>query len=49
MTCPSSGLEAADRTLASPSGNRIVLSTRDFGWTMNGPTQTATHAERASA
>ena len=42
MTCPSSGLEAADRTLASPSGNWIVLSTRDFGWTKNGPTQTAT-------
>src|ERR1700722_6927964 len=42
MTCPSSGLEAADRTLASPSGNLIVLSTRDLGWTANGPTQTAT-------
>src|ERR1700691_6070141 len=48
ITCPSSGLEAADRTLASPSGNRIVLSTRDLGWTANGPTQTATTPSAAS-
>ena len=31
MTWPGSGLDACEVTLASPSGNLIVLSTSDLG------------------
>ena len=47
MRCPGSGLDASDLTLASPSGNMIVFSTRAFGWpTTNGPSTRDDHAER---
>src|SRR5215475_2127494 len=49
MMCPGSGLDAADRTWASPSGNSIVFTSRDLGWSMmNGPTHAATTASAVS-